>query len=78
MCRRSEDVISVTLNHLDMIRQFVSSSDTHVAMVNAACRTLTDVSLYEKDFVVVCLQPRGKEEGREGGRDRGRAGVIDG
>ena len=44
LCKRGEDVILVTLNHLDAIRELVSSSDTHVAMVNSACRILTDVS----------------------------------
>lgn len=42
LCKQPEDVILVTLNHLDAIREFVSSSEEHVAMVNSAARTFTD------------------------------------
>jgi len=42
LCKRGEDVILVTLNHLDTIREFVASSGKHVALINSACKELTE------------------------------------
>ena len=43
MCRRGEDVILVTLNHLDNIRKMVGESDYHLSLVDSAIRDLTEV-----------------------------------
>ncbi|XP_064404156.1 protein OSCP1-like [Halichondria panicea] len=40
LCRRAEDVILVTLNHLDTIRALVGDSDNHSIMLNSACKTI--------------------------------------
>lgn len=45
MCRRAEDVILVTLNHLDTIRTLVGNSDNHNIMLNSTIKTVVDVSL---------------------------------
>ncbi len=44
LCRRAEDVILVTLNHLDTIRALVGDSDNHSIMLNSACKTVGNVS----------------------------------
>ena len=36
-------MILVSLNHLDTIRELVGGSESHVAMVDYACKVLTDV-----------------------------------
>ena len=43
LCKRGEDVILVTLNHLDSIRELVGDSEKHISMLNTACKTVTDV-----------------------------------
>lgn len=44
LCRRGEDVILVSFNHLDTIRELVGDSESHVAMVDYACKVMADVS----------------------------------
>lgn len=42
MCRRGEDIILVTLNHLDTIRKLVGESEHHLGLIDSSIRTLTD------------------------------------
>ena len=44
MCRRGEDIILVTLNHIDTVRSLVGDSQQHIAMLDSATKTLVDVS----------------------------------
>ena len=37
-------MILVTFNHLDTIRDMVGDSETHISMLNSACKTTSDVS----------------------------------
>lgn len=46
MCRRGEDIILVTLNHLDAIRNLLGNSEVHINMLDTAIKTLADVSAY--------------------------------
>ncbi len=43
MCRRGEDVILVTLNHIDTIRNLVGESEHHISLLDSATKTLVDV-----------------------------------
>ena len=43
MCRRGEDIILITLNHLDTIRKLIGDSDRHLGLMDFAIKTLTDV-----------------------------------
>ncbi len=43
MCRRGEDVILVTLNHLDTIRKLLGESDHHINLLDSAIKIITDV-----------------------------------
>ena len=45
MCRRGEDIILVTLNHLDTIRKLVGDSDHHRGLIDASIKTLVEVSV---------------------------------
>lgn len=45
MCRRGEDIILVTLNHLDTIRKLVGNSDHHLGLIDTSIKTLVDVSI---------------------------------
>ena len=46
MCRRGEDIILVTLNHLDTIRKLVgATAEYHIGLIDHAIKTLTDVSM---------------------------------
>lgn len=42
MCRRGEDIILVTLNHLDTIKKLVGDSDHHLGLVDSSIKTLTE------------------------------------
>lgn len=42
-CPRPEDIILVTLNHLDTIKQFVIESESCCEMIDEACRRLNEV-----------------------------------
>lgn len=44
MCRRGEDIILITLNHLDTIRKLIGSSEHHLDLIDSAIKTLTEVS----------------------------------
>ena len=44
MCRLGEDIILVTLNHMDTIRDMLGGSQCHVSMLDSATKTLVDVS----------------------------------
>jgi len=44
MCRRGEDVILVTLNHIDTVRALVGDSQQHIAMLDSATKSMVDVS----------------------------------
>lgn len=44
MCRRGEDIVLVTLNHLDTVRKLVGDSDIHIGLIDNAIKILTDVS----------------------------------
>ena len=43
VCPRPEDIILITLNHLDTIKQFVSESERCCDMIQAACRRINEV-----------------------------------
>lgn len=45
MCRRGEDIILITLNHLDNIRKLIGNSEHHLDLVDSAIKTLTEVSV---------------------------------
>lgn len=45
MCRRGEDIILVTLNHLDTIRKLVGDSEYHLGLIDTSIKTLVDVSI---------------------------------
>lgn len=64
MCRRGEDIILVTLNHLDTIRKLVGeSAEYHISLIDTAIKTLTDVRVVHLVYylcvydVVSVLQP---------------------
>lgn len=42
MCRRGEDIILVTLNHLDTIRKLVGDSDHHLGLIDVSIKILAD------------------------------------
>lgn len=44
MCRRGEDIMLVTLNHLDTIRKLVGDSDHHIGLIDSSIKILADVS----------------------------------
>ena len=44
MCRRGEDIILITLNHLDTIRKLIGNSEHHLDLIDSAIKTLTEVS----------------------------------
>lgn len=44
MCRRGEDIVLVTLNHIDTMRKLVGDSHYHIILLDTATKTLVDVS----------------------------------
>ena len=59
LCKAPEDLLLVTFNHLDAIREMVSGSDKLVATINDAHRQLRGVSyVYHnicKTIHIVCM-----------------------
>ena len=43
MCRQGEEIIPITLNHFDGIKEYLGDSKSHVALMETAFKTLTDV-----------------------------------
>ena len=46
MCKSGEELLLVTLNHLDGIRKLIGSSDKHISLVDQTCIKLTEVCCY--------------------------------
>ena len=47
VCPRPEDIVLVTLNHLDSIKSLVADDSQHCHdMVHTACRKLNEVPIY--------------------------------